>query len=101
LADLKLDELTGVHREIASIIGIENTIKLAEHFGKTGIYFRSLDGLIADKKRAYILTNFNGVNYPELARATELSDRWIREIIKRSKENKQPSLFDPTDTSND
>jgi len=93
IENLEISDLPGQYKEMAEIIGIENTLKLAEHFGKSGFYFRGLEPLIARKKEIYIRENFNGQNHRELARRTEYSERWVYEIIKVWKEEKQADMF--------
>lgn len=90
---VEIADLPGQYQEMAELIGVENTLKLAEHFGKTGFYFRGLEPLIASKKEKYILENFNGVNRKELARRTGYSERWVGEILRRKKEEKQADMF--------
>lgn len=82
LKEIKADELKEPYKEMAGLIGIEATIKLAQFFSKQGIYFRSLEDLIAQKKKEYIVKNFNGNNHRELARATGYSEQWVYKILK-------------------
>jgi len=91
LDGISIEDLPPQYREMAEIVGLENTLKLAEHFGKSGFYFRSLEPLIARKKEEYIRKNFNGRNHRELARRTGYSERWVYEILKRKEE--QPDMF--------
>ena len=49
LKEIKIEELPQKYREMAEVIGLEATIKLAEYFGKEGFYFTSLDGVISAK----------------------------------------------------
>ena len=96
LEEIKEGDLPSQYREMAELIGLENTIKLAEYFGKTGFYFCSLDGVIQAKKREYIAKNFNGSNHRELARATDYSLVWVYKIIEENRaisKIKQRMLF--------
>ena len=97
LAELKESDLPTQYREMSEIIGLENTIRLAEYFGKTGFYFVSLDGVISAKKREYISKNFNGSNHREMARATDYSLVWVYKIIEENRaisKIKQRMLFE-------
>ena len=95
IKNILIEELPEQYREIAEIIGIENTIKLAEHFEKQAVYFKSLDPLINRKKEKYIHENFDGNNHKMLARITGFSERWIYEILtKKRNEAKQSSFFE-------
>ncbi len=95
LDGISIEDLPPQYREMAEIIGIEATVKLAEHFGKSGFYFRSLDPLIARKKEEFIRKNFTGKNHRELARKTGYSERWVYEILRRGAEDDQPDMFTP------
>lgn len=97
IKDLKPEELPEQYQEIARLIGLDNTIILAAYYGKSGVYFPSLDGVIAAKKREYITKNFKGDNHKELARATGYSEVWVYEILKKgklSRQSGQKKLFD-------
>lgn len=93
LDDLKIEDLPEQYQEMAAIIGIEATLKLVEHYRGIGFYFRSLGDLIAEKKKQFIIRNFTGTNYAELARATGYSERWVRALQKNGKDDRQPEIF--------
>ncbi len=97
IKDLKTEELPEQYQEMATLIGLENTIILAAYYGKSGVYFPSLDGVIQAKKKEYIIKNSKGDNQRELARATGYSVRWVYEVIeahRRSQRSGQKKLFD-------
>lgn len=89
LKEIKIEDLPEHYREMVSLIGIGNTIKLAEHYNKQGFYFSGLDDLIRRKKEKYIVKNFNGANHKDLARCTCYSERWVYEIIEQSRQDKR------------
>lgn len=98
--DLKIEELPEQYQEMSRLIGMDNTIILAAYYGKSGVYFPSLDGVITAKKKEYIVKNFKGDNHKALARETDYSERWVYEILEearraRMRENaqRQRSLF--------
>jgi len=93
LDDLKIEDLPERYREMADLIGVDNTLKLAEKYPKQGFYFIGLQKVIIDKKAEYIRKNFNGANHKDLARATGYSERWVYEILKGSKDERQVELF--------
>ncbi len=93
IKDISIDDLPDRYREMAEIIGVENTLLLAQHYAKMSFYFAGLDSLIAKKKAKYIKKNFNGNNHKELARETGYSERWIYEILKNSLDVKQGLIF--------
>lgn len=94
LDEIRIEELPEPYNEMAELIGIEATIKLAEYFAKQGIYFRSLDNLVSEKKKQYIIKYFNGANHRELARETGFSIQYVYQIIKEHKiKVRMPSLL--------
>jgi Mor family transcriptional regulator len=93
IKEVSIEDLPEQYREMSSVVGLNNTIKLAEYFGKQGFYFRSLDELIRKKKEEFIKKNFTGDNHKELARATGYSERWVYEILKNGKDDRQVGLF--------
>ncbi len=93
LKNLTADDLPDNYREMADIIGVEATLKLASHYCKQFFYFKSLDEIIARKKAEYIYANFSGNNYDKLARETGYSTRWVREILKSRNSVRQSDLF--------
>lgn len=42
LQDIKIEELPPQYQDIARLIGLENTVKLAERFNKLGFYFAAI-----------------------------------------------------------
>lgn len=96
IEEIKLEELPRQYREMADIVGLRNTVKLIEYFGKTGFYFASLDSVIRLKKKEFIIKNFHGSNHKELARDTNYSERWVYEIVEEHRSAsrvKQKLLF--------
>ena len=93
LENITIDDLPIAYREMAELIGIECTIKLAIYYCKQGFYFRNLDELIADKKTQFILKNFTGNNHAELSRATGWSVRYIYDKLKEVRDDRQKELF--------
>jgi Mor family transcriptional regulator len=83
--DLKIDELPKRYREMSQIIGIENTVKLALHYGGLPFYFLKIDSLPQKRRDRKIRTEFNGRNYKDLARKYKLSEMHIRRIVKKNR----------------
>ncbi|GER92671.1 hypothetical protein A45J_0389 [hot springs metagenome] len=97
LDNLNIEDLPEPYSEMAELIGIENALKIAEHFGKQQIYFKSLKEIIAERKRQYIVENFNGVNHAELARVTDYSVQYVYEILAKERNKRQRGLFSNID----
>lgn len=93
LDDLKIEDLPEPYQEMACMIGVKNTLRIAEHFGKQQLYFKSLKDIIAERRRRYIIDNFRGDNHAELARVTDYSLQYVYEILAEERDKKQCGLF--------
>jgi Mor family transcriptional regulator len=93
LENIQIEDLPDDYREVAETAGLECAIKLSDILGGRQFYFPKLDALIAKKKAEYIWEKFNGANHAELARATGCSERWVYEILKNKREEKQGLLL--------
>lgn len=78
--DVKPEQLADVYKEMASIIGIENTLLFYASFKGQQISFPSR---LFSKEyiRSCILKEYNGSNIRYLSKEYGYSERWIREII--------------------
>ena len=77
---IKLDDLYGLQKDIAEVIGIENFIKLSKNFGGDDIYIQKYSELIKIQRNSEIREKFNGYNSDELAKEYDLSERYVRMI---------------------
>lgn len=93
LRELSLEQLPEPYQSIARDIGIEHTLKLADLYQGTGLYFPKLDGLLRDIRDQRIREDFDGGNYKELARKYDLTERWVYEIVSQISDTNQLSLF--------
>jgi Mor family transcriptional regulator len=98
---IKLEDLYGIQKEIAELIGIDNYIKLSLHFGGDNIYVQKYSEVIKVQRNNDIRQKFNGYNSDQLAREYNLSERYIRmicadliETIRSRPLQGQMSLFD-------
>lgn len=95
LKDLKIEELGELpeaSREIAAVIGVENAVKLSEHFGGTYMYFPKLDKILIKLRDGKIKKEFTGFNHKALAKKYGLTEIWIRQILNGG-DDRQESLF--------
>ncbi len=90
---ISVDDLPEGYRQVASIVGVENALKLSEHLGGLPYYFPQLDGLLRKKRDEAIRHEFTGSNYRDLAKKYRLTERWIREIVDNSPTHNQSPLF--------
>lgn len=75
------EELPEVYREMAEVIGVEPTLKLAQVFSGNNVYFPKLERSLIRVRNRVIRHQFNGANIKELARRWRLSARHIRSIV--------------------
>ncbi|MDE6671301.1 MAG: hypothetical protein K2K16_03805 [Ruminococcus sp.] len=81
-----LEQLSGDQRELAEIVGIEAYRKLVENYGGMCIYIYKLETILRERRNAEIFNEFDGMNYRELAKKYNLSEKTIREIVSGKKE---------------
>ena len=82
LNELPAERFPEPYQTMAREIGIPYTVRLAELFGGSGMYFPELDKLLTELRNANIRAEFDGGNHKALARKYGLSERWIYEILK-------------------
>lgn len=81
---IALDNLSGHHREIAELIGLDNYIKLSRRFGGDSPYILMYEELLRPGRDDMIREDFDGFNTRELARKYGLSVRSIYYKIPKS-----------------
>ena len=80
---LELDDLQGEVRELAECIGMEAFRRLLERYGGTGkMYIPQPDKVVIPVRDVLIRREYNGYNTYELARKWNLSDAYVRQIVK-------------------
>jgi len=86
----KLDSscLYGSYRELAELIGIENTIKIYDKYGG-GYLSLPKKFLDDDYIHQQILHEYNGKNTQELAKKYGYTYSWVRKLIKTYKKQKE------------
>lgn len=93
--EISPDELTEPYKDLARIIGLKNTITIAEKYQGMALYLPKLDGLIRKIRDDKIRKEFNGGNYRELAIKYKLTEVWVRQIVdEKPTESNQLSLFE-------
>lgn len=93
MMELPLERFPEPYQTMAREIGIKNTLKLAQHFAGTGMYFPKLDETLTAFRNEKIKAEFNGANHKELARKYDLTERWVYEILKTTENEDQVALF--------
>ena len=80
---LELDDLQGEVRELAECIGMEAFRRLLERYGGTAkMYSPQPDKVVIPVRDVLIRREYNGYNTYELARKWNLSDAYVRQIVK-------------------
>ena len=80
LKENKTEKFSLVYKEIAELIGEENTIVLYNHFKGQQISF-PLHLYSVDYIKKCIVEEYNGSNVRELALKYGFTERWVRKII--------------------
>jgi Mor family transcriptional regulator len=80
---IAVEDLPESYRDVAGIIGIENTIKLSNVLGGLAYYFPQLDKALIKKRDELIRSEFTGANHKPLAIKYGLTEVWIRAIVQR------------------
>ena len=78
----KAKDLPGDLRAVADVVGVAATIKLAQSFRGTSVYFRNVDNILRKKRNAEIRGAYNsGTRIKDIARTHHLSARSIAIIL--------------------
>ncbi len=80
--NITIDEIEGEQREIADCIGLENYKKLVNCFGGSRIYIQKKDTIMKNARNNKIRKLFNGNNYRSLALMFNLSEGYVRFILR-------------------
>lgn len=83
--DLKMSDLPPQFENIAIEIGIDRVKALFKEFGGTSVYFPTEKMIYKDARDREIIEKFNGFNVKELASKYNMSESYIRSIIRNSR----------------
>ncbi|ADK86628.1 Mor transcription activator domain protein [Desulfarculus baarsii DSM 2075] len=81
MREVSQEQLPEVYQEMAEVIGVEPTMRLAQVFSGNSVYFPKLDRSLLELRNQAIRRDFNGANIKELARRWGLSARHVRHIV--------------------
>ena len=80
---LKISDLPPQFTHIAQEIGIDNTKKLFKEFGGSSIYFPTEKTIYKEVRNREIINLYNGMNMRELCLKYQISENYIKKIIKQ------------------
>ena len=83
--DLKISDLPPQFENIANRLGIEKVKWLFEEFGGTSVYFPTEKMIYKESRDREIFNEFNGFNIKELASNYNMSESYVRAIIRQKK----------------
>ena len=83
--DLKINDLPPQFESIAMKVGMDITKMLFKEFGGTSVYFPTEKMIYKDARDREIIEKFNGFNVKELASNYNMSESYIRSIIRNSR----------------
>jgi Mor family transcriptional regulator len=81
--ELKISDLPPQFENIAMRVGIDITKVLFEEFGGTSVYFPTEKMIYKESRNREILSQFNGFNIKELASKYNMSESYVRSIIRK------------------
>ena len=79
---IKIEDIPQELVGVASFMGIDKFIEFCNEYGGIAIYFPSKKTLFRNSRNREIINRYNGKNIKDLARAFEISEVQIRNIIK-------------------
>ena len=79
---IKIEDIPQELVGVASFMGIDKFIEFCNEYGGIAIYFPSKKTLFRNSRNREIIDRYNGKNIKDLARAFEISEVQIRNIIK-------------------
>ena len=74
-------DLPEVYQEMADVIGVDATVKLAQVFAGASVYFPKLARALLSLRNQAMRREFDGANVKALARRWGLSTRHVRQIV--------------------
>ena len=83
--ELKISDLPPQFENIAIRVGIDITKVLFEEFGGPSVYFPTEKMIYKEARDREILSKFNGFNIKELAINYNMSESYVRAIIRQKK----------------
>lgn len=83
--DLKISDLPPQFESIAMKVGMDITKMLFKEFGGTSVYFPTEKMIYKNARDREIIEKFNGFNVKELASNYNMSESYVRAIIRKDK----------------
>ena len=83
--ELKISDLPPQFENIAIELGIDKIKALFKEFGGTSVYFPTEKMIYKEARNREILSEFNGFNIKELASKYNMSESYVRAIIRQKK----------------
>lgn len=82
LKELTIEDLQEQHRDFAEVLGMENLIRLSEHFGGTSIYVPQRRELVKLRVYGMIRREYDGSNIKELASRYDVSESTVYNVVR-------------------
>ena len=84
--EIDCEELPELYREMAGLVGLENTLVLAGHFAGSSLYFPKLERIMLRRRNRQIRSEFHPGNLRALSRRWGLTTRHLRQIISQEQD---------------
>ena len=84
MENIRIEDIPEEFVGIAKFMGINKFIEFCNEYGGIAIYFPSKKTLLRNGRNREIIKMYNGKNIKDLARAFEISEVQVRNIIRTS-----------------
>ena len=81
---IKIEDIPEEFVGLANFMGIDKFIEFCNEYGGIAIYFPSKKTLLRNGRNREIIKMYNGKNIKDLARAFDISEVQVRNIIRTS-----------------
>lgn len=82
IEDVQPDDLPEPYCDMAKEIGVDSALKLAKLYGGARVYLPKYDSALQIVRDRQIRKEYNGYNVRDLAKKFNLTESWIRSIVR-------------------
>ncbi|QOX79817.1 hypothetical protein FY034_13040 [Trichlorobacter lovleyi] len=94
IADLQEADLPPQLRELASVVGVEGAVKIAQHYGGQQFYVAKLDAVLRQLRDQMVRRDKALIGYKGCAHKYGLSEVWVRQLCDhQGDDDQQQDLF--------
>lgn len=94
MAELQPEDVPQPYRRMATLIGMEATLVLAQEYAGAAVYLPKLDSALRAIRDRRIRAEYTPYNVRELAHRYNLTDEWVRKIAQSGQSDGQIDIFE-------